>query len=82
MGRFQVRLWVITGLFGVSNLMNISLSEKLFPYFTSLHIRMSGIWMEGWMNCKFTCLSTVFQSYQDDGTFIMKGCVQWNSFYG
>ena len=22
--------------------------------------------------------STVFQSYQDDGRMIMKGCVQWN----
>ena len=26
--------------------------------------------------------STVFQSYQDDGQMIMKGCVQWNSVYG
>ena len=25
---------------------------------------------------------TVFQSYQDDGRLIMKGCVQWNSIYG
>ena len=26
-----------------------------------------------------TSVSTVFQSYQDDGWMIMKGCVQWNS---
>ena len=26
-------------------------------------------------------LSTVFQSYQDDGRLIMKGCVQWSSVY-
>ena len=25
--------------------------------------------------------STVFQSYQEDGWMIMKGCVQWNAFY-
>ena len=24
----------------------------------------------------------VFQSYQEDGRLIMKGCVQWSSFYG
>ena len=24
--------------------------------------------------------STVFQSYQEDGQMIMKGCVQWNRF--
>ena len=26
--------------------------------------------------------STVFQSYQDDGKGIMKGCVQWNPIHG
>ena len=31
-------------------------------------------WMDGWM--------TVFQSYQDDGRFIMKCCEQWSSVYG
>ena len=25
--------------------------------------------------------STVFQSYQDDGQMIMKGCGQWNPVY-
>ena len=33
---------------------------------------------DGWMNCHFKSFSTVFQSYQDDGRMIMKGCVQWN----
>ena len=28
------------------------------------------------MHCDFTSFSTVFQSYQDDGRVIMKGCVQ------
>ena len=36
----------------------------------------------GWMTCDFTSFSTVFQSYQDDGRLIMKGCVQWSSVYG
>ena len=38
--------------------------------------------MDGWMTCDFTSFSTVFQSYQDDGQIIMKGCVQWNSVDG
>ena len=33
---------------------------------------------DGWMKWDFTSFSTVFQSYQDDGGIIMKGCVQWN----
>ena len=37
---------------------------------------------DGWMICDFTSFSTVFQSYQDDGRMIMKGCVQWNPVYG
>ena len=28
----------------------------------------------------FPHFSTVFQTYQDDGWVIMKGCAQWNSF--
>ena len=36
---------------------------------------------DGWMICDFTSLLTVFQSYQDDGWVIMKGCVQWNPVY-
>ena len=31
---------------------------------------------------RFYVLSTVFQSYQEDGRLIMKGCVQWSSVYG
>ena len=34
--------------------------------------------MDGWMTCDFTSFSTIFQSYQDNGQMIMKGCVQWN----
>ena len=37
---------------------------------------------DGWMICDFMSSSTVFQSYQDDERLIMKGCVQWSSFYG
>ena len=37
--------------------------------------------MDGWITCDFTFFSTVFQSYQDDGRFITKGCVLWNSVY-
>ena len=33
------------------------------------------------MTCDFTSFSTVFQSYQDDGQMIMKGCVQWSPVY-
>ena len=35
--------------------------------------------MDGWMCCNLTPFLTVFQSYQDDGMLIMKGCVQWSS---
>ena len=31
---------------------------------------------DGWMICDFMSFSTVFQSYQDNGRMIMKGCVQ------
>ena len=37
---------------------------------------------DGWTTCNFTSFSTVFQSYQDIGRMIMKGCVQWNPVYG
>ena len=30
---------------------------------------------DGWMSCDFTSFSTVFQSCQDDGQMILKGCV-------
>ena len=38
--------------------------------------------LDGWMICDFMSIPTVFQSYQDDGWIIMKGCVQWNPVYG
>ena len=31
---------------------------------------------DGWMTYDFMSFSKVFQSYQDDGRLIMKGCVQ------
>ena len=31
--------------------------------------------------CPVDLMPTVFQSYQDDGRMIMKGCVQWNPVY-
>ena len=34
--------------------------------------------MDGWMD---DLLSTVFQSYQEDGWVIIEGCVQWNPIY-
>ena len=37
---------------------------------------------DGWMEYGFTSFLTVFQSYQDDGKLIIKGCMQWNSIYG
>ena len=30
--------------------------------------------MDGWLTCDCTSYSTIFQSYQDDGRLIMKGC--------
>ena len=35
----------------------------------------------GWVTCNFTSFSTVFQSYQDNGWMIMKGCMQFNPIY-
>ena len=40
------------------------------------------VMMDGWMTCNFMSVSTVFQSYGDDGQMIMKGCVQRNPVYG
>ena len=34
---------------------------------------------EGWMTCDFTSLSTVFQSYQDDGLMIIP-CLRLERF--
>ena len=38
-------------------------------------------WMDGWLTCNFMSFSKIFQSYQDNGLVIMKGCVQWNPVY-
>ena len=48
-------------------------NKKCPIYLTENFVRLSD---DGWMTCDFTSLSTVFQSYQDDGWIIMKGCVQ------
>ena len=38
--------------------------------------------MFGWMSdFRFTSFFTVFQSFQNDGWVIMKGCIQWNPLY-
>ena len=37
--------------------------------------------LDRWMICDFTSFSTVFETYQDDGRMIMKGCVQRNPVY-
>ena len=37
---------------------------------------------DGCMTSDFTFFLTVFQSYQDDGWVIMKGCVLWIPVYG
>ena len=47
-----------------------------------IHIRTKNV-SDGWMDdLRFYVLSTVFQSYKDDGRLITKGCVQWNCVYG
>ena len=38
--------------------------------------------MDGWTTCDFMSPSTLFQSYQDDGSVIMIGSVQWDLIYG
>ena len=38
--------------------------------------------MDGWMDGLAMSFLTAFQSYQGDGSMIMKGCVQWNPIYG
>ena len=37
---------------------------------------------EGVDDLQFYVISTVFQSYQDNESLIIKGCVQWNLVYG
>ena len=79
----------------VKNISKTSLNELFLSSKTRLHHQLQGshtpfwewagayrIGIDGWMTCDFTSFSTVFQSYQDDGQMIMKGCVQWNPVYG
>ena len=53
-------------------------------FFTLFHHHnshsLSPLW-DGWMICNFMSFSTVFESYQEDGQMIMKGCAQWNPVY-
>ena len=37
--------------------------------------------IDGQLSSDLTSFETVFQSYQEDGLEIMKGCVQWNLIY-
>ena len=37
--------------------------------------------LDGWVTCDFMSCLTVFQSYQDDGRMMIKGCAQWNPVY-
>ena len=62
--------WYISG---------IALSKQLKP---SKDFIKCDFKMDGWMTCDFVSFQTVFQSYQDDGPMIMKGCVQWNPVNG
>ena len=55
---------------------------KSIPNMKSKQNRYELPLLDGWMTCDFTSFSSVFQSYQDDGQMIMKGCVQWNPVYG
>ena len=55
------------------------------PVFLSAGVgsgRLNFGWMAGWMTCDFMSFSTVFQSYQDNGQLIMKGCVQLSARVG
>ena len=44
--------------------------------------KATGNRMCGCVTCDFTSFSTIFQSYQDDGRMIRKGCMQWIPIYG
>ena len=48
----------------------------MFPFLEDAAHRMGSLFKDGWMTYNFTSFSTAFQSYQDDGRMIMKGCVQ------
>ena len=52
------------------------------PYFPSFVQTIFYFKINSMMTYDFTSFSTVFQSYQDDGRLIMKGCVLWSFFCG
>ena len=62
-------IWILRPFNPISLGYNFGLSE------------CSRVKMDGRVTCDFTSFSTVFQSYQEDGRLIMKGCVQWNPIY-
>ena len=37
--------------------------------------------IDGLVTCNFPAFSTVIQSDQDNGSTVMKFCMQWNSLY-
>ena len=65
-------------LFFHINIMFVHLTSSIYAAHENPYSNM----MDGWMTCNFRTFSTLFQSYQDDGWMIMKGCVQWNPVYG
>ena len=66
----------------LKNINNTLVPNGTITFYFILSSELRPLKMDGWMTCDFTSFSTVFQSYQDDGKLILKGCVQWNSVYG
>ena len=66
-----------TGSFSQAESKDFMTSAKLMPK----SVKSDG-WLDVWMTCDFVSFSTVFQSYQDNGQVIMKGCVQWHLVCG
>ena len=83
---------VQTTFFSVSRYFEISVFEIKTVHCTAMEPKMRVLQLQpetrntandGWMDDqRFTSFSIVFQSYQDDGRMIMKGCVLWNPVYG
>ena len=47
-----------------------------------LQLPTASVWsLHGQMDCDLTPFPMVFQSYQDNGQMVMKGCMQWNPVY-
>ena len=51
-------------------------------FFADFKLEQTSLHFDKRMTCDFASFSTVFQSYQDDGSMIMKRFVQWNLVYG